>query len=52
MLGHSIVSQQFMEPKGSIPYSQELSTCSYPEHPYSIAWAIYPKNPSRSEALL
>jgi hypothetical protein len=31
MLGHSIVSQHFMEPKGSIPHSQELSTCSYPE---------------------
>jgi hypothetical protein len=33
MLGHSIVSQHFMEPEGSIPDSQELSTCSYPE-PY------------------
>jgi hypothetical protein len=31
MLGHSIVSQHFMEPEGSIPNSQELSTCSYPE---------------------
>jgi hypothetical protein len=31
MLGHSIVSQHFMEPKGSIPNSQQLSTCSYPE---------------------
>jgi hypothetical protein len=31
MLGHSIVSQHFMEPEGSIPISQELSTCSYPE---------------------
>jgi hypothetical protein len=30
MLGHSIVSQHFMEPEGSIPNSQELSTCSYP----------------------
>jgi hypothetical protein len=26
----SIVSQHFMEPVGSIPNSQELSTCSYP----------------------
>jgi hypothetical protein len=26
MLGHSIVSQHFMEPEGSIPNSQELST--------------------------
>jgi hypothetical protein len=31
MLGHSVVSQHFMEPEGSIPNSQELSTCSYPE---------------------
>jgi hypothetical protein len=31
MLGHSIVSQHFMEPEDSIPNSQELSTCSYPE---------------------
>jgi hypothetical protein len=31
MLGHSIVSQHFIEPVGSIPNSQELSTCSYPE---------------------
>jgi hypothetical protein len=31
MLGHMIVSQHFMEPEGSIPNSQELSTCSYPE---------------------
>jgi hypothetical protein len=31
MLGHSIVSQHVMEPEGSIPNSQQLSTCSYPE---------------------
>jgi hypothetical protein len=31
MLGHSIVFQHFMEPEGSIPNSQELSTYSYPE---------------------
>jgi hypothetical protein len=30
MLGQLIVSQHFMEPGGSIPNSQELSTCSYP----------------------
>jgi hypothetical protein len=43
MLGHSIVSQHFMESEGSIPSSQELSTCSYPEpdkssphHPISL----------------
>jgi hypothetical protein len=33
LLGHSIVSQHFTEPEGSIPNSQELSACSYPE-PY------------------
>jgi hypothetical protein len=31
MLGHSIVSQHFMEPEGSLPNSQQLSTCYYPE---------------------
>jgi hypothetical protein len=31
MLGHSIISQHIMESEGSIPNSQELSTCSYPE---------------------
>jgi hypothetical protein len=31
LLGHSIVSQHFMEPEGSIPNSQELSTCPYLE---------------------
>jgi hypothetical protein len=31
LLDHSIVSQDFMEPEGSIPNSQELSTCPYPE---------------------
>jgi hypothetical protein len=31
LLGHSIVSQHFAEPEGSIPNSQELSTCPYPE---------------------
>jgi hypothetical protein len=31
MLGHSIVSQHFMEPEGSVPNSQELSACSYAE---------------------
>jgi hypothetical protein len=32
MLGHSIVFQHFMELEGSIPNSQELSTCSYPHY--------------------
>jgi hypothetical protein len=31
VMWHSIVFQHFMEPEGSIPNSQELSTCSYPE---------------------
>jgi hypothetical protein len=31
MLGLSIVSQHFMESESSIPNSQELSACSYPE---------------------
>jgi hypothetical protein len=31
LFGHSIVSQHFMEPEGSTPNSQELSTCPYPE---------------------
>jgi hypothetical protein len=35
MLGHSIVSQHFMEPEGSIPNPQELSACSYPEQDQS-----------------
>jgi hypothetical protein len=43
MLGHSIVSQHFMEPEGSISNSQELSTCSYPEPDQSsIHHAITP----------
>jgi hypothetical protein len=29
--GHSIVSQHFMEPEGSLPHSQELFTCHYSE---------------------
>jgi hypothetical protein len=31
MLSYSIASQHVMEPEGSIPNSQELSACSYPE---------------------
>jgi hypothetical protein len=31
LLDHPIVSQHFMEPKGSMPNWQELSTYSYPE---------------------
>jgi hypothetical protein len=31
LCNHSVVSQHFMEPEGSLPQSQELSTCPYPE---------------------
>jgi hypothetical protein len=30
LCSHSVVSQHFMEPEGSLPHSQELSTCTYP----------------------
>jgi hypothetical protein len=45
MLGHSIVSQHFMEPEGSIPNSQELSTCSYPEPDQSSPTSPHPTSP-------
>jgi hypothetical protein len=31
LCSHSVDSQHFMEPEGSLPSSQELSTCTYPE---------------------
>jgi hypothetical protein len=31
MCSHSVVFQHFMEPEGSLPRSQELPTCTYPE---------------------
>jgi hypothetical protein len=31
LCSHSIVAQHFIEPKGSLPHLQELSTCTYPE---------------------
>jgi hypothetical protein len=31
LCSHSVVSQHFMEPEGSLPSSQELSTCTYSE---------------------
>jgi hypothetical protein len=31
LCSHSVVSQHFMEPEVSLPLSQELSTCTYPE---------------------
>jgi hypothetical protein len=45
MLGHSIVSQHFMEPEGSIPNSQELSTCSYPEQDQSRRATLWGQGP-------
>jgi hypothetical protein len=41
MLGHSIVSQHFMEPVGSILNSQELSTCSYPQPVHVTCYKKY-----------
>jgi hypothetical protein len=41
-------SQHFMEPEGSLPSSQELSTCTYPEplsvhgcDNYLVAFAVF-----------
>jgi hypothetical protein len=31
LCSHKIVSEHFMEPEGSLPHSQELPTCPYPE---------------------
>jgi hypothetical protein len=36
MSSHSVVSQHLMEPEGSLPRSQELSTCTNPEPDQSI----------------
>jgi hypothetical protein len=46
---HSIVSQHFMEPEGSMPNSQELSTCSYPEPDQSAPYRPIPplQDPSK-----
>jgi hypothetical protein len=30
----------FTEPKGSLPYSQEPATCSYPEHESQALWSV------------
>jgi hypothetical protein len=43
---YSIVSQHFMKPEGSIPNSQELSTCSYPSQTNPVY--ITPSHLSRS----
>jgi hypothetical protein len=50
MLGHSIVSQHFMEPELSIPNSQQLSTCSYPEPDQSSIHDPIP--PLRDQSIL
>jgi hypothetical protein len=51
LLGHLILSQHFMEPEGSPPNSQNLSTCPYPEpdqssphHPF-----LFLQNPFTNE---
>jgi hypothetical protein len=31
LCSHSVVSQHFMEPEGSLPHSQQFSICAYPE---------------------
>jgi hypothetical protein len=36
-------SQHFMEPEGSLPSSQELSTCTYPEPNQSISMEMKEK---------
>jgi hypothetical protein len=41
-LTHSIVSQHFMELEGSVPNSQELSTCPYPESDQSSPHHPFP----------
>jgi hypothetical protein len=51
LFGHSIVSQHFMEPEGSIPNSQELSICSYPEPDQSSPHYPHPTS-TRSISIL
>jgi hypothetical protein len=44
MCSHSIVSQQFMEPEGPLPRSQELSICTDPV-PDHVKWGpLTPQN--------
>jgi hypothetical protein len=38
---HSIVSQHFIEPEGSLQHSQELSYCPYPEPDQSSPQLMY-----------
>jgi hypothetical protein len=45
LLGHSIVSQHFMESEDSIPNSQELSTFSYSESDQSSPQHPHPTSP-------
>jgi hypothetical protein len=42
MCSHSVVSQHFMEPEGSLPRTQELSTCTYPEPRQSSPYHTIP----------
>jgi hypothetical protein len=41
LCSHSIVSQHFREPEGSIPRSQEFSACPYPEPIQSTTSNLY-----------
>jgi hypothetical protein len=48
LCSHSTVLQHFMEPKGSLPHSQELCTCHLPEPDQSspqktVIWSILSK---------
>jgi hypothetical protein len=43
--GHSIVSQHFMEPKSSLPNSQELPTYPYPDRDQSSSRHPKPVSP-------
>jgi hypothetical protein len=52
LLGHSIDSQHFMEPKGSILNSEELSTCPYPEPDQSSPHHPVPALNNQSESLV
>jgi hypothetical protein len=45
LCSHLIVSQHYMEPEGSIPHSQEFSTCPYPEPDQSSPHHPNPTSP-------
>jgi hypothetical protein len=52
LCSHSVVSQNFMEPDGSLPRSQKLSTCIYPEPDQSSPKhpILYLKSPPTSRS--